>query len=116
VTSLRIEALPAEPLAAAATFHAQWLSRIEAQIVSRDTHEEGFELTLVFSPADHTHRGWRLAAVQSLARAHAPARVNAVASDDEAAVAAALRYLAAALGITGQYLPLDGTGAQESLC
>jgi hypothetical protein len=47
----------------------------------------------VFPAADHSHRGWRLAAVQGLAREHAPRRVNAVASDDEAAIAAAARYL-----------------------
>lgn len=68
-------------------------------------------LTLVFPPADHTHRGWRLAAVQSLARAQAPRRINAVESDDEAAITAAASYLERAAGVTGQYLQLDGHGA-----
>ena len=53
--------------------------------------------------------------MQGLAREHAPIRVNAVASDDEAAIAAAARYLAAAEGITGQLLILDGMGAGEVL-
>jgi hypothetical protein len=66
-------------------------------------------LTLVFAPADHTHRAWRLAAVQGLARRWAPIRVNAVASGDEVAILAANSYLDHAPGVTGQYLPLaDG--------
>ena len=106
---LRIGALPDEALAAAAEFHAVVLPRVLAEL------EGGETLTLVFAPADHTHRAWRLAAVQSLARHHAPARVNALASDDERAIAAALDYLAAAEGVTGQYLPLDGNGAEALL-
>ncbi len=66
---------------------------------------------IVFPPADHTHSGWRLAAVQQLARDLAPLRVNAVASADEAAIAAAARYLTQAPGLTGQVLVLDDTGA-----
>ncbi|MGE3690173.1 MAG: Rossmann fold domain-containing protein [Novosphingobium sp.] len=72
---------------------------------------EGEGLLLVFEPADHTHRAWRLAAVQALAREHTPQRINAVASDDETAVAAAHEYLANAPGVTGQYWPLDAQGA-----
>lgn len=101
---LRIEGLPDQPLAAAAAFHANWLPR--AQKPSAD-------LVLIFPPADHTHRAWRLAAVQGLSREAAPRRVNALASDDETAIAAALAYLAGAPGLTGQYFPLDGTGAGE---
>ena len=101
---VRVGELPQAPLEAAARFYEQTLPRIEAAAGERD-------LVLVFGPADHTHRGWRLAAVQELARKRAPVRVNAIASDDEAAIAAAERYLAAAPGVTGQLLPLDGIGA-----
>ena len=66
---------------------------------------------MVFAPADHTHRAWRLAVVQGLARELAPRRVNALASRDEAAIAASLAYLESAEGLTGQYLPLDDAGA-----
>ena len=66
---------------------------------------------MVFAPADYTHRAWRLAVVQGLARELAPRRVNALASDSEAAIAAALAYLEGAAGLTGQYLPLDDAGA-----
>ena len=106
---LRIGALPDEALAAAAQFHAVVLPRVLTDL------ERGESLTLVFAPADHTHRAWRLAVVQGLARQYAPVRVNALASDDESAIAAALRYLAAAEGVTGQYLPLDGNGADALL-
>jgi hypothetical protein len=102
---LRVGALPDEALAAAAQFHGEVLPRVAEELA------EGQDLTLVFAPADHTHRGWRLAAVQQLARLHAPIRINAVAGDDDAAIDAAIRYLAKAPGITGQLLPLDGTGA-----
>jgi hypothetical protein len=106
---LRVGPLPQEALAAAARFHAEVLPRV------LDALGEGGDLVLVFAPADHTHRGWRLAVVQQLARDHAPLRVNALAADDEAAIAAAARYLASAEGVTGQLLPLDGVGAGDVL-
>ena len=101
--ALRVEGLPADPLAAAAAFYAQWLGQLPSR--------EGEDVAIVFPPADHTHRGWRLAVVQGLARAHAPLRVNAVASDSSTAIAAALAYLEAAPGLTGQLLTLDDAGA-----
>ena len=107
---LRVAGLPQEPLAAAAQFYGEVLPAIRAALTTATDH-----LVLAFEPADHTHRGWRLAAVQQLARDHAPLRVNAVAGDDEAAIAAALAYLGTAGGITGQYLPLDGNGAAALL-
>jgi hypothetical protein len=106
VQRLAITDLPTDPLAAAAVFHGQWLPRVIAAMAeARD------DLALILPPADHTHRAWRLAAVQSLARRAAPRRVNAIASTDEAAIAAAEAYLAAAPGVTGQVLALDSHGA-----
>lgn len=101
---LNVSGLPDVPSAAAAVFYGEWLDRAQALL-------RGGSLVLVLPPASHEHAGWRLSAVQTLARENAPARVNAVAGDDEAAIAAALAYLAAADGVTGQYLPLDSTGA-----
>jgi hypothetical protein len=95
---LNVGPLPDEPLSAAAKFYATVLPLISAHSAA--------DLVLIFPHADHTHRAWRLAAVQELARTHAPLRVNAVASDDAAALAAALAFLTGAGGITGQYLPL----------
>ena len=95
---LNVGPLPDDPLAAAAQFYAAVLPLIASG--------GGQDLVLVFPPADYTHRAWRLAAVQELARTHAPLRVNAVASDDAAALAAALEFLTSAGGVTGQYLPL----------
>lgn len=106
---LHVGALPADPLAAAARFHAQVLPRAIAAL------EEAGDLVLVFGPADHTHRDWRLGVVRGLARHHAPVQVNAVAGDDEPAIAAAVAYLAQAPGVTGQLLPVDGTGAGPML-
>ncbi len=103
MASVRIEGLPPEPLAAAAVFHAEWLPRLSAA--------SDVDLVLVFPTADHTHRAWRLAAVQGLARTAVPKRVNALAGDDEASIAAGLAWFAAAPGVTGQYLVLDGAGA-----
>jgi hypothetical protein len=102
----RVGSLPDEPLKAAAEFYADVLPGIVASL-----ENQGAGVVLVFEPADYTHRGWRLAAVQQLARDHAPLRVNAIASDDDRAIGAAMAYLRAAEGVTGQYLPLDGKGA-----
>lgn len=107
---LRVGPLPGEALAASARFHAEHLPAVLAALADRG---EDAALTLVFAPADHSHRGWRLSVVQGLAREHAPRRVNALASDNDAAIAAAARYLAAAEGVTGQYLVLDAVGAGE---
>jgi hypothetical protein len=103
---LRITRLPAASLDAAAAFHAEWVARIPAALPN--STEEC--LTVVFPPADHSHRGWRLAAVQELAREFAPRRVNAVVCGDEAGLSAALALLEPCQGITGQLLALDGTG------
>ncbi len=94
---VRIEGLPPAPLDAAAKFHARILPDLT----------RGADLLLVFPSADHTHRLWRLAAVQELARAAAPHRVNAVAAASEAGIAAALNLIDSGQGITGQYLVLD---------
>ncbi len=102
---LHVTGLPEAPSAAAALFYSQWLGQAQAMLAKGDA------LALVFPPASHEHTGWRLSAVQALARESAPARVNAVASNDPAAIADALAYLAAADGVTGQYLPLDSIGA-----
>ena len=101
----RVADLPDAPLAAAAQFYARDLAAIEAL--------PGPVITLVLPPADHTHQAWRLAAVQGLARALAPRRVNAVASTSEPAIAAAQGFLAAAPGVTGQLLQLDDNGAGQ---
>lgn len=100
---LEISGLPDKPSAAAARFYAEWLPR--AQAIA------GEHLVLAFDAADHTHTAWRLGAVQVLAREQAPARVNAIAGGNAAARTAALAYLEAGEGITGQYLPLDDAGA-----
>jgi len=108
VGALPATAPPQSALAAAAAFHAETMPRVLAALTA------GSEpLTLVFAPADHTHDGWRLAAVQGLAREHAPTRVNAVASADPAAIAAASTWLDSAAGVTGQLLPLDSHGAGD---
>ena len=64
-------------------------------------------MLIVFRPAGHMHRLWRVAATQELARAAAPRRVNALAAADDEGVAAALVLLDDCQGITGQYLVLD---------
>jgi hypothetical protein len=106
---LRVGVLPDEALAAATQFHAQVLPRV------LDAAARGDDLVLVFDPADHTHRDWRNGVVRSLGRQFAPVRVNAIAGNDEAAVAAAAEYLSRAPGLTGQLLPVDGTGAGPML-
>lgn len=108
---LHLGPLSEDALEAAADFHARLLPSIEMTVLGGAD-----PLTLVFLPADregggHAHRAWRLAAVQGLARRFAPSRINAVESDEPDAIAAAARWLDGAGGVTGQLLPLDGTGA-----
>ena len=98
---LAVEGLPEGALDAAAAFHAEWLPRARALLdgLAAEGH-----LVLVFPAAPYDHRGWRLAAVQDLARAAAPRRVNAVAGDAAQAIAQTVDWLAQAPGVTGQLL------------
>ena len=95
---LRIEGLPESALDAAAAYHAEWLPAARAL---------SGNLVLVFPAAAYDHRGWRLAAIQDLARQAAPGRVNGVAGADEQAMATTIEWLARAPGITGQLLAVD---------
>lgn len=98
---IRVEGLPEAPLAAAAHFHAVIVPLVEREAV------EARVVTLVLPEADHTHRAWRAAVLGALARALAPARVNAVAGGDGAAQARAIAFVEGAPGLTGQFIPLD---------
>jgi hypothetical protein len=101
---IAVDDLPGDPLAAASVFDQHWLPYAEETLAAGD------DLLLAFAPADHTHRAWRLAVITGLARKYTPLRVNGVAGEG-AALGEAERYLAAAPGVTGQYLQLDGNGA-----
>lgn len=70
---------------------------------------EGEGLTLVFPDSQREHRGWRLAAVQGLARKHAPLRINAIEGGDAPAREAMIAWLNGAGAITGQLLALEAT-------
>ena len=99
--------LPANPLAAAAQFYAQIVPLV------RDGVKSAGHVIVWFSPADHTHENWRLAAVQELAREAVPARINAIVDDgldgaDGQAAAATIKFLDEAPGITGQICQIDG--------
>ena len=138
MAGLLVDGLPEGALEAAAVFHVEWLPQVRAilnppflgEVAARSTDgggeahaqppsaspgsappPQGEDLALIFPPADHTHRGWRLAAVQALARESAPLRVNAIAGGSDPAIVAARAYLEQAQGVTGQYLPLDDAGA-----
>lgn len=95
---LRVEHLPDAALDAAVAFHCEWVARIRA--------EDAASLVVVLPPAPYDHAGWRLAAARDLARACAPRRINFTTHGSGDALASALAYLAAAPGVTGQYLPL----------
>lgn len=107
---LHVGPLADDPLQAAADFHSRLLPGVEATLGGGAD-----PLTLVFLPAGYQHRTWRLAVVQGLARRFAPSRVNAVEANDRAAIDAAAQWLDRAGGVTGQLLPLDGTGAGQVL-
>lgn len=104
---LPVNDLPEAPLDAAAAFHARVVPQARAALGEADA------LALVFAPAGYEHRGWRVAAVQALARESAPKRVNGVAGDDDDAIAETLAFLEAAPGITGQLLAADGKSGER---
>ncbi|MDE1916472.1 MAG: hypothetical protein KGJ57_09540 [Sphingomonadales bacterium] len=104
---IRLDGLPEAPLAAAAHFHALVVPVLEA--------ENAPVVTLVLPEADHTHRAWRAAALGALARALAPARINAVAGGGPQAQARAIAFVEGAPGLTGQLLALDGGAGGEVL-
>lgn len=98
---LRIVGLPEGALDAAAAFHAEWLARARQALAVEDA------LSLVFPAAAHEHRGWRLAAVQDLAREASPRRVNGISGDAGPAIATTVEWLAQAPGVTGQLLAVE---------
>lgn len=93
---------------AAEGFYREWLPR------ARELLSAGDDVVLCFAPGDHAQRGWRLAAIQDLARQAAPLRVNGVAGAGPE-IDAIVAYLADAPGVTGQYLAGDGFGAGETV-
>ena len=95
--------LPDSPLDAAAEFHSAIVPQVRA---------EPDDVVLAFAPADHSHRAWRLAAVQELAREAAPRRVNAVVGATGSEQDAVLAFLANAPGVTGQMLQANGNSAE----
>lgn len=101
----RVGPLPDGAIEAAAEFH----SVVSPKLIPP---RAGKDLVLLFSPAPYDHRAWRLAAIQNLARAAAPRRVNAIAGDDERAIAETLAFLEAAPGVTGQLLAVDGKSGE----
>lgn len=99
-----VSGLPDEPGAAAAAFHAQWGAQLRSDIAAA---EDPVQITIIFEHASHEHKGWRLAAVQDLARMAAPGRVNALVAADAADAARAVAYLENAPAVTGQMLTID---------
>ena len=108
MTVFRVADLPESALDAAARFHAFDLPRLRAALDLPTKGAAGAALTLLFPPAPYDHRGWRLAAVQDLAREAAPRRVNAIVGDDEAVIERIRAWLETAPGVTGQLLAADG--------
>lgn len=104
---LRVGDLPPAPLDAAARFHGEWL------VKARNALADAEALVLVFPAASYEHRGWRLAAVQDLAREAAPRRVNGLVGDDERMVAETGAWLDRAPAITGQLLAVDGNSGAK---
>ena len=105
--------LPTMPLEAAELFHAEIVPGLLRELGAMP---DGSDMVAVFHPADPRHNGWRLAAVQDVARAAAPVwRFNAVVGTDGAAIGTVLAWLASAPGITGQVFHTDGATGQEAL-
>lgn len=98
---LAVDGLPADALLAAQAFHAEVLPTILSAPAGTGV------LTLLLPPLPHSQHGWLLAALQSLARARAPQRVNAVAGEEPARSTLA-HWLDGAEAITGQLIHANG--------
>lgn len=97
---LEIGLLPDGALDAQTAFMALHLEAARALLADPETTA----LAILLPPAAHGHRDWRLALARDLAREVAPKRVNIVSGHHGEALAATLRFLADAPGVTGQYL------------
>ena len=92
-----VDGLPDDPLAASGVFHQHWLAHVEA------TLGQGEDVMLQLPAADHTHGEWRCAIVAGLGT---QARTGSRQSRRRRGRGAGCQrtYLAAAPGVTGQYL------------
>ena len=106
--------LPDGPLDAAAHFLAEQVPMARelldgtAQLPGPGLPKDLEALAFIFPSAAKDHHGWRVAAIQALAREATPKRVNGVVGDDLEAIAEVTDWLANAPGITGQLLAVDG--------
>ncbi len=98
---IAIADLPSSPLAAASSFHGAHVTNLLECAKGMDV------ITIILPPADHAHCAWRLAAVQELARAAAPTRVNAIVGTDAAGIARTADWLEQAAGVTGHVLTIE---------
>ena len=101
-----VSELPHSPLDAAAHFYARVIPGL------RESLADAAGLVIHFPPADHSHRAWRVAAVQELAREAAPKRVNAIVGGGKAEQDEAISFLERSPGVTGQLLAVDGKSAE----
>jgi hypothetical protein len=113
--------LPEAPLDAAAHFYSEhmplarkmlnneWsqIPGLPEEAVPRMAETDIEALAFIFPAAGKDHQGWRLAAIQALAREVAPKRVNGIAGDDLDAIDTTIDWLAEADGITGQLLAVE---------
>ncbi|QDH35410.1 Rossmann fold domain-containing protein [Porphyrobacter sp. YT40] len=97
---LDVGLLPEAALDAATAFMALHLEAARTLLADPATTA----LAIVLPPAPYDHRDWRLALARDLAREATPRRVNVVAGPPGESLAASLRFLASAPGLTGQYL------------
>jgi len=97
------------PLDAASQFHARIVPPL------REAMKRNAVLVVCFDPADHSHRAWRLAAIQDLAREAAPScRINAVVGELNGASADVLAFLGRSPGVTGQILEVDAISGEKA--
>jgi hypothetical protein len=96
---LEVGHLPDRPLDAATAFMALYLT--QARSLLEDDASRA--LAIILPPAETAHSDWRRVLARDLAREYAPKRANVIAGQSGDAIAAMLRYLADAQGVTGHY-------------
>jgi hypothetical protein len=112
---------PETPVDAAAHFYSELAPQIREILAGGlladlpDLDQPPNVAAVIFPEGDHTHRGWRLAAIQALAREVAPKRINGIEAtgEDNDAVDGMTDWLAQAEAITGQILAVDGKSGER---
>jgi hypothetical protein len=95
------------PLDSAELFYRECLPGIRRKLQNEANPDIRDGAIIVFRNRWPSHRAWRLAVIQDLARESAPKRVNGIVAPDHANIHPTVEWLTQAPGVTGQLLEIE---------